>query len=838
MKKLIALLLAVVMVLGLFAACGNNNTPETTVDNTPGTTAPAVPDATEPPVVIQTFEGDFTYTDWVTNLSSNWNPHTYSDGAAGYPLGYTQIGLYESYFNDELHPKEGQEPYASYVTVPEMASEMPVDITAEVSASHPQFNIPEGATEGYAFKIALNPAACWDDGTPIKAYDWVESFKRLIDPKLQNYRAGGFFEGSFVVAGAEFYNNQGLSKVMNVRTVMQKEGMETFEEFMAKFGETTAQINWQRSFASVYDFEAQTWGDPQGDETVVTTLTMNEMVPFFVQSAMELNGDDEAKANDRVLGELYIEWTYPEVGFDTVGMYETGEYEFVIVVAKSQTVQDLADGLGGWLVKLDLYDACLSDNGGAWTSTYNTSVETTASYGPYKMTSYQTDKGIHFVKNEKWYGWTDGKHVYIDPVDGLTYPMYQSTEIDCQLVSEIATAKMMFLKGQLMTYGLQAEDIETYRNSEFCHFTPSESVYYMILNGNMPAIQQREAAEDFDQATRDLELLTLTSFHRAMALAFDREQYCEAHSPANGPAFGLVGSAYIYDGENSLTYRSTNQAKQVLCDVYGVDASKFASLDDAVASITGYDPVLAAELFTQAYNEALELGYVTDADGDGICDQTVIIEYSMKGSTVTDADSQKMDWLTENANLATAGTPMEGKIKFQPSAPLGNEWATSLEAGLTDCCFCGWAGSKDDAFGLLEVFVNPNYQYDAAWFDSTSVNLTLTLGGEEITMNLYEWFRVLTGTEVGGYNFGPGMASLEDRLTILAGVEKELLLHYNHIPMYEGGSMSLLTQKAYYVIDEYNSKLERGGVRYLRYNYNDAEWAEYIAEQPNGTLNY
>jgi len=69
-------------------------------------------------------------------------------------------------------------------------------------------------------------------------------------------------------------------------------------------------------------------------------------------------------------------------------------------------------------------------------------------------------------------------------------------------------------------------------------------------------------------------------------------------------------------------------------------------------------------------------------------------------------------------------------------------------------------------------------------------------------------------------------------------VEKELLLHYNHIPMYEGGSMSLLTQKAYYVIDEYNSKLERGGVRYLRYNYNDAEWAEYIAEQPNGTLNY
>ena len=777
MKKLIALLLAVVMVFGL-AACGEK-TPETTApptqQPTEGTTAP-----TEAPNLVQTFEGDFTYTDWVVSLSANWNPHTYEAGADGYPLGYTAIGLYEAYFNDELHAKEGQDPYASYVIVPEMAADMPVDVTAEVAVSHPQFNIPEGATEGYAFKIPLNPAACWDDGTPIKAYDWVESMKRLLDPKLQNYRAGGFFEGSFAIAGAEFYNNAGLSKVMNIRTVMEKEGMESVEEFMAKFGETAARINWQRSFASVYDFDAQTWADPQGDEVLETGKTVNEMVTFFVQTAME-KGDDEAKANDRILSELYIEWTYPEVSFDTVGIYETGEYEFVIVVTKAHTILDLADGLGGWLVKLDLYDACLSDNGGAWTSTYNTSLETTASFGPYKMSSYQTDKGMHFVKNEKWYGWNDGKHVYVDPVDGLTYPMYQSTEIDCQLISEQATAKMMFLKGQLMTYGLQAEDIDTYRNSPFCHFTPSEAVHYMILNGNMPAIQERESAEDFDKASRDLEMLTLTSFHRAMALAFDRELYCRTNSPANGPAFGLIGSAYIYDGENSLTYRNTDQAKQVLCDVYSVDVSQFANLDDAVASITGYDPVAAAGFFTQAFNEALELGYVTDADGDGLCDQTIIIEYTQKGSAVSDSDSQRLDWLTENVNLATVGTPMEGKIKFVPSAPLGNEWAASLEAGLTDCCFCGWAGSKDDAFGLLEVFVNSNYQYDAAWFDSTAVDLTLTIGGEEITFNLYDWFRVLTGTEVAGYNFGPGMASLEDRLTILAGVEKELLLHYNHI---------------------------------------------------------
>ena len=34
---------------------------------------------------------------------------------------------------------------------------------------------------------------------------------------------------------------------------------------------------------------------------------------------------------------------------------------------------------------------------------------------------------MHFVKNENWYGWNDGNHEYVDPVDGQTYQMYQTT---------------------------------------------------------------------------------------------------------------------------------------------------------------------------------------------------------------------------------------------------------------------------------------------------------------------------------------------------------------------------------------------------------------------------
>ena len=132
-------------------------------------------------------------------------------------------------------------------------------------------------------------------------------------------------------------------------------------------------------------------------------------------------------------------------------------------------------------------------------------------------------------KNENWYGWTDGKHVYVDPTDGQTYPMYQTTAIDCQQIEEASTNKMMFLKGELMGYGLTADDFATYRNSEFCHRTPKETLFFLILNGNKSVLDDREAAADFDTATKDLQTMTLTSFRKAVAVTYDKELFASYH---------------------------------------------------------------------------------------------------------------------------------------------------------------------------------------------------------------------------------------------------------------------------------------------------------------------
>ena len=851
MKKTLALLLAVAMVLSLFAGCGEKKPVETEAPQAE-TTVPA----TEEALVVETFEGDFTYTDWVSTLSANWNPHTYETNDQSYPIDYLTAGLYNFIFNDELNPVEGKEPYQGYVIVPEMAAAMPQDVTAEVAAAHPEFNLPADATQGYAYIIELNPLATWEDGTPITADDYIESMKRLLDPKLQNYRSADYWEQDFCIAGAESYVNQGMTVVLDngvtaayqiADLVKNEDGTYSTPDGGEVYIAVRYPISWCSgnslgdyvdAYADGY-FGMDTWADLDAlcDEQGLVRLTDEALALLTPVTTTNPNwGETDADLPNY----LVYNKTYPEFDFANVGLYKNDDYSMTLVLGKALSGFTLLYNLSGnWLVKTDLYDECLTENGGVYTSTYNTSVETTVSYGPYKMTSYQTDKGMHFEKNENWYGYTDGKHIYKDPADGKIYPMFQTTAIDCQVVGEAATAKMMFLKGELMSYGLQTEDYATYRNSEFCHFTPGQATFFLILNGHVEAIKEREAADDFDQATQDLETITLNSFHRAMGLCFDKALYCDTLRPAQSPGFGLISDAYIYDAFTGASYRGTAQAKQVLCDVYGVDASEYASLDDAVASITGFDPVAAKEWFQVAFDEAMAAGFITDADADGVSDQAITLTYS--ASSVSDNLTKMLDYLTQKCAEVTEGTPFAGKISFVASAPLGNAWSENLKGGLTDTCLAGWTGSALNPFSLSDLYCNPSRAFDGKWFDGNNVQATFEINGEEITMSLKQWSDALNGAEVevNGvvYNYGEGFADADTRLSILADIEREILLTYNYLPFSVDGSMALLTQKAFYVVEDYNSVMGRGGITYLRYNYNDAEWAEYVASC-GGELTY
>ncbi len=537
------------------------------------------------------------------------------------------------------------------------------------------------------------------------------------------------------------------------------------------------------------------------------------------------------------------------IGFETVGLYKSGEYQITLVLSKSLGGFGLLYNLtSNFIVHEELYERCLRKEGGAWFSSYNTSADTTLSYGPYKLVSYQKDKSMRFERNTKWYGYTDGNHSFIDPVSGNERPMYQTTAVNTQVVAEAATAKLMFLKGELMTYTLQADDFASYKNSEYAHETPGETVFFLILNGSIDTIRSREASGSFDTSKYDLETMTLETFRRAVALTYDREQFAASVSPARSGAYGLIGTSYLYDPESQLRYRDTEAAKAVLCDFYSVDVSDYASLDAAVSSITGYDPEMARGYFGEAFDQAVAAGYITDANRDGISDQTVTIEYCM--SADNDFMTRTVDYLNEKMAQVTAGTPFENRIRFQKSAPYGTEWSNKIKSGLSDTVLGGWSGSVLDPFSLTDLYVNPTYQYDALWFNSDSVSLTLRVNtapiGEDevmqdVTMSLHEWSDALNGEYItvgdAAYNFGEGIADVETRLFILAAIEGAVLRTYDYIPMLQDAAVTLLSQQAYYVVDEYNPVLGRGGIAYLGYNYTDDEWAEYVSSA-GGEIRY
>ena len=858
MKKMLAfLLVAAMLASSVLAGCSSTpaNSSAATDSSAAAESSTPADDSTSDDSTDDGLTGEagvYTYTDAVSQLATNWNPHTYQTTDDAYPseTGGIRVGLYGFVFNDELHAVEGKEAYSGYKIIPEMAASEPVDVTEQVKADHPEFNIPESVTAGYAYTIDLNPKAVWEDGTPINADTYVYSMQRLLDPDLINYRASDYYSGDMVIAGAENYANQGKTTPVSVATMMEREGIATVEEFLEKYGDTPAYINWNYSFGAAYDFEnnpfdgstinSEALSLDAADETVETPLTLNEMWTFYPLCYGD-DADSIATGQSYFPGEVYYGFAYADgVDFSTVGCYKTGDYQITLVFGKSLTGFDLLYSLSSnWIVNEDLYESCLKQNGDVWTSTYNTSVETTLSYGPYKMTEYQSGKSMRFERNETWYGYTDGQHQYVDPADGQTYDMYMTDVIDTQVVAESSTQKMMFLKGELMTYGLGSDDFATYRNSEYAHSVEAETIFFLILNGYKSALDSREQSDGFDTTTTDIQTLSLKTFRQAVAVTYDKEQFAATVSPARSGAYGLIGNLYIYDPDTGARYRSSDAAKEVLCDFYSVDTASFANLDEAVSSITGYDPEVAKELYNQAFDEAIAAGFITDADGDGISDQTVTIEYAL--SADSDFMTQTIDYLNEKMSEVTVGTPFEGKIKFVKSAPYGNDWSNKIRQGLADTVLAGWQGSRMNPFGLTDLNTNPSKQYDANWFDATATDLTFNVNGTDVTLNLKQWSDALNGTTVTSngveYNFGNGVADQELRLDILAAIEGAVLQTYDYIPMLQNASVQLLSQKAYYVVEEFNPVLSFGGIEYLKYNYDDAEWAAYVASQ-GGELTY
>ena len=87
------------------------------------------------------------------------------------------------------------------------------------------------------------------------------------------------------------------------------------------------------------------------------------------------------------------------------------------------------------------------------------------------------------------------------------------------------------------------------------------------------------------------------------------------------------------------------------------------------------------------------------------------------------------------------------------------------------------------------------------------------------------------------YSCGTADKDPETRLAILGALEGAVLQNYNFLPIMDDASAQLRGQQIEYYTEEYIFGMGFGGMKYYTFNYTDAEWDAYVAEN-NGELDY
>ena len=652
------------------------------------------------PGVDYTDPAEYTFREHLAaSTGLKWAPHTWETADDRYVLQYISTGFY-----DMVLDAQGD----GVCFVAEMAAAPPVDVTGAYVG---QFGIRQGDT-ARAWKIALNPLACWENGVPINADTYLYSYQQLLDGRMMNRRADSLYAGEFAIAGAKdyLYGNCGWEDVGILKTGEQELVLITI--------------------APVTDPEFY--------------------VPYYLMSTF-----------------LVYEplWESCKTCFDQDGQQVPADSLDVATIATS----------------------------------YGTSLDTTISYGPYKLTYFELDKQITLQRNENWYGYADGKHL----------GQYQTDRISCQIIGSHATALLAFLSGDLDTIALQAADMSRYATSDAVRYQPESYTTKLSFNTDPDALSKRGSG-----------ILADVRFRRALSLAIDRTRFAAAFTSAGVPGYGLLNELYVYDPYTGSAYRRSQGAKNALVQLYGMDVASFGGMEQAYAAITGYDPELARALMQQSFDAAVAKGIY-----DGVSPITLqLCVYQSEDIYV-----QMHHFLQDALALACRGTDLEGKITLE--MVVDADYYATMESGLTDMIFSTWGGSAYDPYGVLYqcycdagVAQSPNQMEYG--FDAAAVTVEMILDGKQYGYTLQDWARWCNGddsVDMGGLK--PfRMYDADTRSRIYANLEYAYLTQTVTTPLYYRNSALLVSRKGDYPLREYLDPVAFGGLRYYTYHYDDIAW--------------
>ena len=835
-KSILTMALCLVMVALMVVSCGSKNTP---VD----------------PEVEQVTYKQAEYNTTTSTMPSNWNELTYQDNNDTQILSYITSSFFDydykfendvKYLADGSINKDGIVPGA-YTTNFSAATKLE-DVTATVDAKW-GYTAEQIAEGGYAWRITLRDDLKWDDGTPITAADFVWSMQQTLDPAYMNYRANTYYdtlmiknaknyfyqnqEGTYEPVGSKYASNQaaidaGETLYIDVYGAWGAEG------YLSATGEACPQ--WL-AITDETEYNNADGSDPTSGKIVYETyMSMPQYAPEF-----EVGGGYAS------LMAIFVENENRNVAWETVGIYAEGN---AIVVCLDKTYSFLKDdgSLSVWapyyfsslpLVHKAKYEAnriAPAEGATLWTSKYNSNLETTASWGPYKLVEFEAGSHYRLEKNENWYGWNMVEYKN----------QYNVTAINCRAVEDFSPKWLGFLNGTYDDASLQTENVGEYLDSKYVYFTStSTGTFGMQLFSDL---------ETLKGSANNNGILAIQEFRHAFNLGLNRSDIVEKIWPGSAiPCFGLINVAYYYDIENSPEladggqYRNTKTAKEGILRAYGFEqaadgtwssgALTGLSTDDAYNALTGYNP----ELAKQKMQEAIDI-LLADPEKYGY-DSSKNITLVYGASTDTDKQRFRANYLQEILDGLTKGTALEDKIDVVFDASAGSAWADAFRTGQTQIGFgYGFSGNAFNPFDIIGAFVNPDdsLNYHMYW-DTSAIDMTLTMpagdyvgAGEKITMSVQNWYYCLNGlaateNQAKTYNWSEGYATTEARLMILSALEELTIKESRSVMLIADGGGSFLGAKFSYFSEDEHTFMGFGGLRYIVVNYTDAEWQEFVA---------
>lgn len=770
----------------------------------------------------------YTMREYTAQMPSQWCTILSSDNVNNTMESYFTSAFYEFNYKFDANGKIVPGAY----TVEYSASTKLEDVTKKYAG---KYGLAADAEKGQAFAMTLRNDLKWDDGTPIKAADFVYSMSQQLSPKYLFATASNYYSGNYVIHNAQNYVKQGQKGMFPATSVLTVYNASDDAKLIFT-------LNGHDSY--VADYLTSNGVEPQAYVAQAAKVTVDALKAIEGKSLAEIKNDETMLATwTAVLGwwktlpneELHffkMEYEYPKMDFSEVGYFVgDNEYELVMVIDGTLNPLDAEGNLtyeagyyfSGWpLVKRDLWERCEDQSKTPYANSYCTTQEKSASWGPYKLTYYQDQKTYTVSRNDKWFGY--GLPQYAN--------QYQTDAIVTEKIEEWDTAWLAFQKGNLDGIGMNVKIAADYRTSKRAYFTPETWTFDLNIQSNANSRTDK----------RNNLLLNYADFRKAISLSLDRDDYCAKNNPSSQAALGLLNSMYYYDVENGKVYRESIQAKEAILNAYGatknedgswkVGETTYTDIEEALDATTGYNLTLARQLVDSAIEQAKTDGKYSDGE-------EIILTYGIETQSA-DTDRVK-NWFQAAFDNMTKGTSIEGKVKIEYFMFSSATWSEQFADGEYDLCFGAWGQAAfNPAYLLCETQISKENRYATNW-DPKTVSVTVKATPDDkhedgiYTYNLEQWRLILQGKDGCPVNFKN--FSMEDQLTALGAVETAILKAYYSIPVYSRYSASLMGYKVDYVSYEYNTFMGYGGIRYMTFNYDDTAWAEFVASN-NNILNY